>query len=379
MNAATTRRRLKPVFVEFRYAIVAVVVCTLTVATWTKSSDYRVITQGIHWLSQPGWAHMYARHSVLQDGPLTYALAALVHVFAGGATQAIITALAALLLLPTVWLVEQIAMAAGLDRQIVERMALIGGLLLAPVWATTLMIGHPEDVLATILIVLTVYWAVRWRPVLAGLTFGIGFAFEPWVAFMAALLFMATRRDTLVAVTSAAGAALLPWLPFLVADPGSMSAARPYEVVNSDSALHLFGVTGAPAWVRPVELLLCIAMGWLAVRRGRYLAVPMIAAATRLLVDPLIIPYYHLAIIAGAVLLDATSARRRPVLTLLAIATWLVAFRDYSPAVRGVIHLILIVSTLVVAFVVGARRKAHGMMPVSASATGQLPATARVG
>ena len=90
--------------------------------------------------------------------------------------------------------------------------------------------------------------------------------------------------------------------PFLLAAPQTLSAAGGFRIpVEAGSVLRLLGVTAAatPSWDRPVQLLLALALGLAAVRRGRWPAVLLLAVDARILLDPSVNTYYVAWLLVG--------------------------------------------------------------------------------
>ena len=109
---------------------------------------------------------------------------------------------------------------------------------------------------------------------------------------------------------------------FVLADPATLAAAR-FGIPNApSSSLRVLGVnaTTTPAWDRPVQFALGLALGAVAVLRGRWAAVVMVAAAARIALDPGVYSYYTAAILLGAVVWDVQARRGR----IFPLWSWLV-------------------------------------------------------
>jgi len=119
-----------------------------------------------------------------------------------------------------------------------------------------------------------------------------------------------------------AGAVALAWLPFLLADPHTLCALGQFTIHNSaSSALRALGVASSatPGWDRPAQLLLGAAVALVAVRRGRWAAVPLAVVAARLLLDPATYPYYTAGLLVACAAVDLlTPYRRLPLWTAAA-------------------------------------------------------------
>ncbi|MGE5134905.1 MAG: hypothetical protein ACM32E_18610 [Gemmatimonadota bacterium] len=280
-------------------------------------------TDGAHLLFSPAGLHLYARHSELQIGPLTFlAMAPLVFGLPGR-----VAGLAAMVLMSGAGLAV-LGQLRGLRavRGVSDRTFLAAGLCFMLVWAElAVTYAHPDDVLAILGTVLALRALDSGRPVAAALLLGLAAGCKPWALAFVPLLLLAGRRSWPRAFAVWTVTAALPWLPFLAADPGTLAAARYRIGVSPASALRLLGVhtAAAPLWDRPVQLALGITLGVLAVRRGRGGAVILAVVAARLLLDPSIKSYYDAGLLTGAVLCDlAVPGRRGPLLALSAVAVF---------------------------------------------------------
>jgi hypothetical protein len=217
--------------------------------------------------------------------------------------------------------------------------------------------------LALVSIVAALAAARTGRSVLAGLLLGLSVDAKPWALGFAALLLMLpgwramVRGALTTAVTVAAG-----WLPFFLADPRTVRVLH-FTILNTPlSALRALGVTDprTPPWDRPAQALLGIGLGVLAVRRGRWPAVLLLAVAARIALDPGTNRYYAAGAVAGAVLWDLAGGDARFPWWTAAAAGTLFASRwiPMPDAVHGWITLAYCVScvTLVIPARAGAGR-----------------------
>jgi hypothetical protein len=120
------------------------------------------------------------------------------------------------------------------------------------------------------------------------------------------------------------------WLPFVLADPLTLQAGR-FSIPNdASSSLRALGIAAAstPAWDRPVQLLLGIALGALAVRRGRWLVVPAVVLSVRMLLDPGAYSYYTSGLLLATVVLDLGWRRTRWPWVSIGVALGLYAVRN---------------------------------------------------
>jgi len=237
---------------------------------------------------------LYAAHPDLQIGPL--ALLAAVPLQAAGPVggrvlaQVILTLLGPLLL---VVLCRARPSAAG--QLVTARQLLVTGLLVLPVWAQLAThFTHLDDALALAFTVGAVAAVIHRRGVTAALLLAAAVDAKPWaLGFTVLLLALPAGQRRRAALVTGAGVAIA-WLPFLLADPRTLAAGG-FTIDNADdSALRALGVHtgGTPAWDRPAQLLLGVAVALLCLRRGRWAAVPLAVVATRLLLDPQTYGYY---------------------------------------------------------------------------------------
>jgi hypothetical protein len=130
--------------------------------------------------------------------------------------------------------------------------------------------------------------------------------------------------------------------------------------------LRALGVTtaGTPGWDRPVQLFLGILLGVVAVSRGRWLAVPLVVLAVRLLFDPGTYPYYTAGLVLASVLVDLGWRQTRwPWLSIM-VVLGLYAVRSLGPltptnAVLGWLRAATLLGVLAVALGPDLRKEAQ--------------------
>ncbi|HEY6797932.1 MAG TPA: hypothetical protein VI248_24925 [Kineosporiaceae bacterium] len=289
------------------------------VATGARSLFCLQYPRGI----QPCGLHVYAWHPDVQIGPLSLVAAApavLLRRADGFDLARLGMACAGLAVLV---LVERGAPAAGsgrsADRSRLRVRFLLAALAFFPAWADLAVgFGHLDDVLALTCTAAAVHAVTRGRPGAAGWLLAMATLSKPWaLAFLPVIggLPAGSRRPALTrAVVPVVAAAL----PFLLADRGTLRAAA-FRIPNAaSSSLRLLGVTDAtPWWDRPAQLAIGLLLGVLAVRRGRWRAAVMIAAATRIALDPQVYSYYTASVLVGTLIWDlqVRPGRRVPVWT----------------------------------------------------------------
>jgi hypothetical protein len=304
--------------------LVAVVWAALTVWAlgwaWVRRApsgiSWHYFTDGVHWLLVTDGLHLYAHHPQLQVGPLTLVAVAPATALPPAAALAVVQVVGTAVGLLALW-----AATLAAPRPVPWWVLLVAGAVMLPAW-TVLSVRwvHPDDVLAVGLAVCAMA-AVRYRNgVLAGLLLGAAVAAKPWAIGFEPVLLMLPRDRALKGLAAGATVVAAAWLPFLLGDFSTLTALHPPIAVGDTSVLQLFGITGTqiPAWIRPVQLLSAPVVAYLVVRRGRWLAVPLVAFAVRLAIDPHDIGYYEGAAVTFAVLADL----RRLELPRLAVPWW---------------------------------------------------------
>ncbi|GAB3588252.1 hypothetical protein [Calidifontibacter terrae] len=261
--------------------------------------------------------HIYAAHPELQFGPITVGVAAVLSLFPAAQFVAAVV----MVLLGIVSLACLIDVGEGtLGRRAIMLVVAV----LAPLWAiVAVQYAHLDDTLAITFVALAMTRYRReqcwWTTVLLALAVGA----KPWALPMVVLLVGAPRR--LWPALAALGAALvaLPWAPFFLADHATSRITSFQIPVDVGSGLHALGVhaSGTPAWDRPVQFVAAGLLGILAVRRGRWVAVPFVALAVRMSIDPGAYDYYAASLAVAAGFVDAGRGRRVPAYTL-GVGAW---------------------------------------------------------
>ena len=262
-------------------------------------------------LPGPGGLHIYASEPVLQTGPLTFLAAAplvplgLVTSFRVAAVGMTVLGLGVLRLLQG-WALE---LASGQPaRARIQTATLVLGLVFVPAWVNlAAWYGHLDDALALAFSVLAVRALTARRPVLLGLLLGLAVVAKPVAIAFLPLVLVLPRRQWWRSMGAGAAVVGLSAAPFLLAAPQTLSAAGGFRIpVEAGSVLRLLGVTAAatPPWDRPVQLLLALALGLAAVRRGRWPAVLLLAVDARILLDPSVNTYYAAWLLVGTVTWD---------------------------------------------------------------------------
>ncbi|MDQ1681897.1 MAG: hypothetical protein QOH99_438 [Frankiaceae bacterium] len=302
--------------------------------------------------------HVYAAHPELQIGPLSFVAAALVVWWPGddGLILGCIAMMCAGLLALAIVEYDAYRSMDSADRPRLQRRVFLAGLVFIPVWADLAVhFAHLDDVLALVFTAWAVRAVSRNRPVEVGIALSLATISKPWAIAFLPLAF-ALPSGRLKACLWAIVPPVLVAFPFLMADPHTMTAAG-FGIANApSSSLRLLGVQSAvtPQWDRPVQFLLGLVLGGVAVLRGRAPAVVMLAATARIMLDPGVYSYYTAAILLGAVIWDLQARRGRifPAWTWLVFAALFAArYLPVGPTVLGAARLAVCLGIIVCALV----------------------------
>lgn len=313
-----------------------------------------------------GGLDLYAKHPELQIGPISFLVASLFSYLSPAIGQllaeAFMAGIAPFLLVLTGRCAATSLLGQRVDHRRLQRRVLMAGLAFIPMWTeVSVRFAHLDDVLALLFTALAVRALTRGGTWQVGMCLGLAIDSKPWaVGFVALLLavpsgnrWRAARWMTLVVAAA--------WLPFVLYDFRNVAAGRFTIPIQHSSALRWLGVhdAGTPWWDRPAQAILGLALGMLAVRRGRWPAVVLLGANARIFLDPSTYTYYTASVLLGTLLWDTFGERRiMPVWSWLAIATlYAPIFFIPSGPIRGMVRILfLLVSTAYVIFWPGADR-----------------------
>ncbi|MCW2946388.1 MAG: hypothetical protein JWR24_3105 [Actinoallomurus sp.] len=254
--------------------------------------------------------HLYAAHPELQIGPISFLVATpfrLLGTWPGRAVAVLLMSVTGPLLLGLLW--RLVPPSARRPSRL-----LIAGLVFLPGWAELVThAGHLDDVLALVAGVAAMHAVRRGNPLVAGLLVAAAADCKPWAAAFAPLLLALPRRDWWRAAVAGAVGLAIAWLPFVIYDPQTLAASRFTIPTAASSGLRALGFPDAhtPAWDRPAQLLLGCLLGTVAVVRGRWPAVILLATTARILLDPEVYSYYTAGVLLGAVAYDLIQTRWR--------------------------------------------------------------------
>ena len=191
----------------------------------------------------------------------------------------------------------------------------LAGLFFLPVWTElTTYFAHLDDLLALCFSVAALHAVARRHPVWAGLALAAAADAKPWAAAFVVLIFALPRRQWLTALGMFAGGVAVAWLPFLAADPRTLSSVARFTIPNNpSSALRVLGVMAprTPWWDRSAQLALGVTAGCVAVRRGRWQAVVLVAVAARIMLDPGVYAYYTAGAVLGTIVVNLVLTKWR--------------------------------------------------------------------
>lgn len=310
------RSRFAACVVRWRWAVVSVCLALLLPPILSSDSDqgdWYFFVRGSRLLfggGAGGGLHLFAHHPELQVGPLSLVVAAAVRELSSGNGFVSAVVLTMGLGVITLFLVERIGTRLRPGRAASVAVAL-GAPLFLKQWGAIASIGHVDDALALTFGALAVYAVAERWPTVAGCAVGLAVGSKPWAVFFLPVLWGLPRyRARSIGLAGLVSAAA--WLPFVLADRQTLGAGA-YRIYNwPDSGLRVLGVGShmTPEWVRPAQLIACLAVGAVAAWRGRWYAVPLAAIATRMLLDGGTWSYYAAGLVLGALLVDAIASTR---------------------------------------------------------------------
>jgi hypothetical protein len=257
-----------------------------------------------------GGLHLYAALPVLQIGPIPLLAALVVSTIGPQGALLLAQVFGALAGVVILWVARTIAQETRPDLtavQIDSRVA-FAAVFFTPVWMY-LAVGsvHLDDVLTLLFAVLALRMVLLKRAVAAGVLLGLAVDCKPWALPFGCLLFLLLDKRARVVGAAAMGAVIAAaWAPFFLADPATTNAMH-FTITNTKlSALRVIGVDAArtPSWDRPAQVVLGLILGVLALRRGRWAAVILVAVAARVVLDPGTNIYYSAGLVVGAALWD---------------------------------------------------------------------------
>jgi hypothetical protein len=334
------------------WAAAATAVCVVGAGTWT---DWRYYNEGGHVLLSRHALGLYSAHPAVQIGPLSLLAGRAIAAVGGAHAVLVAQILLMVLLFGVLHLIERLGPSVPSARLVA------GGLALCFVWPQVALHVELADGLALALLAAAALAVYRDRSLAAGLCLGLAVAAKPW-ALPAVPLLLGLRTGRVGAIITAAATTAVAYTPFVIAHPHTLHAGVAALAPQHDTLIHLLGYSSAPWWVRPTQAALGIALGLVAVHRGRWEAAVLAAVAVRIALDPGAMPYYDAGLVAGALVVDRRNGGR-PVTTVLA-SVFVLLFGSDATVVEGARLALL---CLIAAWIVCAPR---------AAATARTPAAA---
>jgi hypothetical protein len=271
-----------------------------------------------------GGLDLYLAHPDFQFGPLATAVAAPLALLPDGAGRFGALVLGTFLGAVVVAALERTVIALGIEaRRGRGRSALRAGeVAFAVVWTdVAVSTAHLDDAIALAAAAVACAAIAERRPAwVPTLALALSAAAKPWAIAFAPLALVPPGDRRVIRLVVVLGGVVLTWLPFIVDEPGTISAAGSFRIGNApSSALRALGITdpATPIWVRPVQFGVGTAVALALVRRGRWPAVIMAAVAIRLMIDPGVHHYYAAALVLGVLIWELTVRGGLPVVTVL--------------------------------------------------------------
>ncbi|MFE9449980.1 hypothetical protein [Streptomyces sp. NPDC006739] len=295
-----------------------------------------------------GGLALYANHPELQIGPVSFLVAGLFAPFPLEVGEKLADAFMSGLGMYMLVLVGRAAAdhyrGTGLNHRRLQQRVLIAGSAFIPMWVeVSVRFAHLDDVLALFFTTLAVRALVRGNATAVGVFLALAVDSKPWAVGFLPLLLALPRPARLRSAAWVFGLVAAAWLPFYLTHLQTFAAAR-FTIPNQPaSSLRWFGVNdpSTPAWDRPAQMSLGMALGALAVRRNRWPAVVLLAADARIVLDPSVYTYYNASVLLGTLIWDSIGQRR-----LVPWVSWIALISLYGSALfipsdstRGVIRL----------------------------------------
>ena len=290
-------------------------------------APHRFIT--LHYFG--GGLHLYADHPEIQIGPLALLFAHL-ETLLGGASSWVGPLLNVGIGIGTIFAMERLALRLSPGRVAeIQRTVLVAGMLIIYSWVQAFVLWrHLDDMLVVVGVAVAMHAVVNRKPWLLGIAIGLASGAKPTAIALVPLLFAFSWRDNRKALLAAGALIACCWAPFVIAAPATLHAGLPQVTVQPASGLRVFGLAAyswPPHWIRALQLAVTVFAGAIAMKRGRWYVVPLLAFGLRAAIDPMVESYYGLAVVFAAAVADLLPRPRQPYLT---VAAWLVFSEPFA-------------------------------------------------
>lgn len=251
---------------------------------------------------------------------------------------------------------------AEAGRPLLLQLGVVALFMLNPLIDSAMILGHPEELLAAGLVILSWLAASAGRPAAAGIALGLAIATKQWALLAAIPVIAAAAPSWRHAAAAALAAVALFTVPMAVGDPDRYftsapslargdSLVQPYNlwwpISRHDSIFVFDGVEDReiprytlPPWlerlVHPFAALvgLAVAAGYVLRRRapdaGELLLLITLVFLLRNLLDHLTHPYYHLPFLVALACWETLYRRTLPLLTI-AVTTFMLPSVRLAP------------------------------------------------
>lgn len=298
--------------------------------------------------------HLYVDIPRLQVGPPGLVLAVPFQFLKPSVANEAVALFLMICLVPCIYLIERTARLAGAPAKRTAPLALVAGLAMLPVWdQLAVRFMHMDDVVVLLLLLAATGEVLKGRWLLASIAVSTATVTKPWAVAVVPILFALPRPMWWKAGLAWIVTFVLWWAPFLLAEPNTfVELSRGTNPIMPGSTWALFGLRGTPdcvggcidvaySWMRPLQFGLSILLAAAAVRRGRWLAAPLLGLLGRVTLDVQVWTYYGAGPVLMAVLCDAVAGRWIPLTALVVAVAEYSAYVVDDPTAQAVIRLVI--------------------------------------
>jgi hypothetical protein len=271
-----------------------------------------------------GALSLYAHYPFIQIGPPPLLLVGALQWLRPSVVELIF---ATLMALGGIWCLRCVELAVSARiaperRHALQVLLVRTGLVVMPIWAwDSARWQHLDDIMAitaTMTAMAVIATGRRWW--LAAVLIGLAVAAKPWALATAPCLLGLPREERAKASLLALIVGGACWGPFVLGNSDTVSALGNFRfTVDAGSTPHFLGMAlgNAPRWIRPVQFVGGFGVAVAAVRQRRWIAVPLIGFAFRVVIDPQMWMYYGMGPLVAAALWDCAGKRKWPIWTAL--------------------------------------------------------------